>query len=166
MELSEIKEIAELIVRYFPGKVRAFVFGSTARLFKENIDPDERLLDEVFSSSDLDLLFEVSPEVFDDYAEECYYSGLTPIGTPSDPLSLYWEYYSVAETRWEAVSKIFLIDELQTEEIISALDGKKADIILLPFEWEKEQHILEIINYHDPEFSDNVKGDRILLFEK
>jgi predicted nucleotidyltransferase len=166
MELNEIKEIAEMITRDFPGKVRAFIFGSTARLFKEDADPDEQLLDEVFNSSDLDILFEISQKVFEEYAEECYYSGLTPLGKPSDPLNLYWEYFSLAETRWEAVSKIFVIDELQAEEIVSALDGKKVGIILLPFEWQKNEAILEIIDYHDPEFSKNIQGDRILLFEK
>lgn len=166
MELNGINEIAEMITRDFPGKVRVFIFGSTARRFKEDIDLDERLLDEVFNSSDLDLLFEVGQEVFEEYAEECYHSRITPLGKPSDPLSMYWNYHSPAKARWKAVSKIFVIDELQAEEIVSTLDGKKVDIILLPFEWEKNEAILEIINYHDPEFSKNIRENRILLFER
>ena len=166
MKLNEIKEVAEMIVKDFSGKVRAFIFGSTARLFKEDIDPDERLLDEVFGFSDLDILFEVSPEIFQEYAEECYRVGFTHLGYPQDPLDLYWEYNSLAEKRLRITMKILGIDEHLLEEIPSTLSGKGLDIIFLPFNWEENPEVLSVINFYDPDFSKNIQKDRLLLFEK
>lgn len=161
--LKEVKEIAEIITKTFSeNKLKAFLFGGTARCFNRKVNSREYLA----FPHDLDLLFEVSPEIFQKYAENCYYAGLTQLGYPSDPLSAYWMYHSPAEKRWEIISEIFEINELLIEELVSALDDNKIDPILLPFEWEKDQDILEIINFHDPEFSEKIQRDRLLLFEK
>jgi hypothetical protein len=167
MEKEYLQEIAGMIVgNFYESKVRAFVFGSTARLFKENIDPDERLLDEVFNSSDLDILFEVSSEVFQEYAENCYYVGLTHLGYPFNPASRYWRKNSLENTHWDAIAESFTIDDSLNREIYSMLNGKKLKIIVLPFGWEKSEDVLEVVNSQDSEFSENIQRDRILLFEK
>lgn len=159
MNLKQIEKIAQLITSNFPGKQKAFLFGSFARRLEgeRNIFSDPQ---------DLDLLFEVSRDVFDRYCQACMRGEFTIFGQPYDPYSMYWEYYSPALKRWEIIQGIFDTSDSLAKEIVGELGGKSVDIIILPFEWEKDDEILNAINSRDPKFSQNIQGDRKLLFEK
>lgn len=151
MNFEQIKEIAELITSDFSRKQKAYVFGSLARQS---------------NGRDLDLLFEVSRELFERYCQECRLSEFTIFGQPYDPYSMYWEYYSPALKRWEVIKGIFNISQSSAKRIVESLGGINIDIIVLPFKWEDDDEILKVINAHDPKFSRNIQGDRKLLFEK
>jgi len=159
MDINQIKEVARLIVKNFSGQKKIFLFGSTARDLEVNED--------TFSESqDLDLLFEVDPEVFEQYCQICQSDGFDLFGQPHDPFSAYWGYYSLSEMRWDVIRNVFEIDTSLSKEIVALLGGKKVDIILFPFDWENNNEILNAINARDPKFSQNIQGDKKLLFEK
>ncbi|MDA3815295.1 MAG: hypothetical protein PF549_02925 [Patescibacteria group bacterium] len=158
MNINQIEKIAQLIVKKFSGQKKGSLFGSASRY----LDTDD-----FFSKpQDLDFLFEVDSEIFEQYCQMCQNEVLNLFGQPHDPHDLFWEYYSPAERRWEILQSIFNIDDSLSKEIVSMLNGRKIDIILLPFEWEKDEEILDAINSRDPKFSLNIQGDKKLLFEK
>ncbi|GEM_PF-1224347 len=159
MDLEQIKEIAELITSNFSNKQKAFLFGSFAHHLE-----NER---ETFSNPrDLDLLFEIDREISKKYGRSCQDQAFTIFGQPYDPFSMYWEYYSPSIKRWEIVQELFNISGSLVEKIISSLDDRAIDIIILPFDWEEDNEILTTINSRDPKFSQNIRGNRRLLFEK
>lgn len=168
MEKEYLREIAGIIVRnFYESKVRAFVFGETAGIIEKDGDSNKVFCDKLFTTNDrLEILFEVSSEVFQEYAENCYYVGLTHLGYPFNPQSRYWRKNSPENTHWDAVAESFTIDDFLNRELRSILNGKKLKIIVLPFEWQENKDVLEVVNFHDPEFSEKIQEDRILLFEK
>lgn len=168
MEKEYLQEIVEMIIgNFYESEVKAFAFGETAQIIEDEDDSDKIFYEKLFTiDNTLNILLEVNSEVFQEYAENCYYVGLTHLGYPFNPTSRYWKKNSPENTHWDAVAESFTIDDLINREINSMLKGKKLKIIVLPFEWEMNEDVLEIVNSHDPEFSQKIQKDRILLFEK
>ena len=174
LSLEILKEICQLFVKNFPGKIKVYIFGSTARrLRKEKTEPTNPL-DEIFGGTknfsdeaDTDFLFEVKTEIFEEYQSDCCQASVDFVdGMPFDPWSAYWDYYSPKKARFDAIINQIRTDQNSIKNITELLQGKIIDTLMLPFEWQKDKQILNAINNHDPEFSKKIINDMFLVFEK
>ncbi|MDO9399360.1 MAG: hypothetical protein Q7T79_01565 [bacterium] len=171
LSLDLLKEICQLFAENFPGKIKMYIFGSSARKIKEEIEkPEEEkcILDGAFEKDpDIDFLFEIESKKFFQYAVECGNQSVDFFsGKPFDPMDYYWEYHSSKKIRFMAATKILQIDNILMKKITEDLDGSAIDLLLLPFNWRKRKDVLKVINYQDPNFTENISQDAILIFEK
>ena len=161
MNIEAIRQVSPLFIANFPHKISISLFGSKVR--KDKLDLE---LDEVFGS-DIDLLFEIDPELFSYYSQLCYEKGVDfSSGEPIDPMDYYWQYYSSKKIRFEAIAEILNLDESLVERIFEAFKGNALDILVLPFGWQKDAQLLEWINDKDPKFSASLQKDATILLEK
>jgi len=160
LSLNLLKKIGCLFAKNFPGKLKIYVFGRTAR----KINRTERATSK---KTDIDFLFEVEFEEFSMHAKRCEERTVNFInGWPYDPMDCFWEYHSPKEVRFSAIAEVLKIDEHLLREIVEKLGDSIIDTMMLPFDWKKRSDILEAMNYRDPDFSKNIVNDALLIFEK
>ncbi len=89
MNIEEIRQECHLFVENFPDKIAISLFGS--KVHKDKLDLE---LDEVFGS-DIDLLFEIDPELFLEYSHTCHREGVDfSNGNPIDPMDCFWTVFT------------------------------------------------------------------------
>lgn len=158
--LDFLKKIGKLFAKNFSGKIKVYVFGSTARRIKK-----EGWF--ALRKPEIDFLFEVEFEEFSTHATRCQEQSVDfTSGMPYDPLSAYWDYYSPKEVRFSAIAEVLKISDLLIKEIVENLDTSVIDTLMLPFDWKEMMDILKAINSRDPDFSDHISEDILLVFEK
>lgn len=142
-----------------PGNI--YVFGS-ARSRKDG-------------GNDIDLLIEVSPELFDQFRDECDTEGIGHIAPvvhrDASCDGNFWNYFSPREVRSEAALKVLGVsrdDILKTEDM--NIPRKALDIICLPVGWnvsplldELQAEISALYKNVDPRFMQNLRDSAVLI---
>jgi hypothetical protein len=65
-----------------------------------------------------------------------------------------------------AVIEVLGVKDDLVGALVAALSGSHFDVIFLPFGWQENKEVLDIVNSQDPKFSENLQRDAILLLEK
>ena len=160
LSLNSPKRIGQLFAKNFPGKIKIYIFGRTARKIKGMEQSNS-------GKTDVDFLFEVEFEEFSVHAKRCEERAVNFInGWPYDQMDCFWEYHSPKEVRFSAIAEVLKIDKPLLREIVENLGDSIIDTMMLPFDWKKKNDILKAMNSHDPDFSKNISKDALLIFEK